>query len=366
MLKRTVAVALASALVAGCGGQESPRVAPRRSASASGVPSTPSAQTAAWKVIAKWPALGPSHTGEYNGGYYAVVDEHDTFSEASQVTEIFDLERRRILKRSADGPAWFTQSVWLTGNFAVVEDLNEEAKEIRLFAYDLTSGKPIRLDRLPEVTQPEMDVSDGRIAYITGHSATRMCLELADLATRKAVEVACGRHGDVLGDVAVSGGAVLYSSVSDPGASRRCKKVVVVRDGTPKAVPARGKCFAWSGAVLGDAVAWDEADPAAADLAMGKAYVEAGRQITTVGVVMTDTLVACGERFYWSAADGRGQRVDGMKPGEAPVTIWGPEENGVPTGLECADGRWLHMRADDISSSNLPHQFLVLDAAPAG
>lgn len=370
-----ICAAVAAALAAGCESNATQESQPTSSASSSpppasptdeGTPAKPPIRLAAWTVLNRWP-MDRRLTGEFNGPYRAVVDEHDTWADESQTARFLDAQGRRVLRRESGGEGWFTQDVWLTEHYAVVEDLNLDARDIRLFVYDLRTGKQVPAPS-PPISQPEMDASAGRVAYLSGRATTKICLQLLELDTGTTTQLACGRRGDVLGDVAMdAAGDVTYSSVRKPDTPKRCKTVLAVRPGDrplrPQSVPARQRCLAWSGVVLPGGVAWDEADPYSEDLAFGQGYVEQDGEITELGLLDTDTLVACGDRFFWEAQDERGSRVDSIKPGGQPVTIWGPKENGVPTGLKCADGRWLQARFDDVSSDNLPMEFQVLDTS---
>jgi hypothetical protein len=128
-------------------------------------------------------------------------------------------------------------------------------------------------------------------------------------------------------------------------------------------VPVTQRCLGWSSAVADELVAWDEADPASETFATSHGYVLADGRRTELGPMVTDTLVACGSSFYWVEIDDLGHRIERWTRSAGVQTVWGPQAERLPGGLQCADGRWLSTRVDDVDGRDELLTFAVLDSA---
>ncbi|WP_028658795.1 hypothetical protein [Nocardioides insulae] len=310
--------------------------------------------------MATWPREAGQRSGEYAGSYVAVWDEHEPGG-PTQVTRVRDTEDRLIVEHRPARGDWFTQDVWLTGAFAVVEDLDERARLVRLTVYDLAEGTTVPLEHQP--TQPELDVAHGRVTYTTGTSAIGMCQRVLELESRVDRPVGCAPEGGVIADAVAGRDRVGFSTLRDPASGRRCKQLRIAGldgDGAA-AVPLHRDCLGWSLALSDGGFAWDEMDPRREDLATARAYALAGGIPVELGEAVTDTLVGCGDGFYWLVEDGRGVRIDAWHPESGVTTVRRPVPAVLPNSLECSDGRWLQARFDDLSGADERLSFEVLD-----
>lgn len=340
--------------------------APPSSSPASATPSGPTTPPVAettydWQAVAEWSRADPPTNGEYADGYVAYWDAH--LLETPQWTRVYDSEDRLIVERVSDAPDWFTQQVWLTEHFAVVEDINDQARTVRLSVFDLETGDEVALDGIEAPTQPEVDAGFGRLMFTTGSLETGMCANVIDLdSLRPDDSPACAPPGDIIGDVAVGETSSTYSRLDNPNRpGSRCKTVVVDSDNGTSELPLRRQCLGWSGAVTEGSAAWDEMDPSSPRLGSAKAYIAHDGEVSPVGTIETESIIGCGDRFFWQAQSGRGARIDSWSAKNGIETVWGPELDVVTTALECTDGRWLHMGPEDITGVDEKLRFVVLD-----
>lgn len=300
--------------------------------------------------------------GDFNGDYVAYMEEHGG-SPGTQFTRVYDANGHQVLQHSPDAAAWYTQEVWLTKHFAVIEDINEAQRLVRLAIYDLTTGERLELPDGAQPTQPEVDASFGQLTFVTGDIETQMCQRLVDLEAGAAMEIFCAERGEILGDSATGDDGISFSRLRDVNTESRCKDVFTWRKRQLEKLPLRQACIGWSGDMIDGAVAWDEMNPEKQSLGNAKGFARAeGGSVLPLKRIDTDSLVGCGSMFFWEAEDGRGPRVDAWSEDGGIQTAWEPNENLLPTRPECSDGRWLNMRVDDIGGQNERLKFVVLDA----
>lgn len=316
-----------------------------------------------WRTVRSSARAEGMWSAEVTQDYVAFWDDQEDLGQRQRLTvqhRAGDEVGEEIVSWTSRGGDWILQDVWLTGDFAVVEEINETAKRIQLSVWDLRDGREVRLPQQP--TQPEVAVDFDRVVFTTGRASARMCLQSLDLRTTRVTALRCAPPGVVLGDLAIGTESVLYSEVVAPGTPQRCKRLVVLTPSV-KPVPATRKCLGWSGASAGEDVAWDEADPSKAEFPTSEGYLlTSGRQVP-LGSMTTNTLVSCGNGFYWVVADVEGQRVEGWTRASGVRTLWGPQQEILPAGLQCSDGRWLSARFDDIDGVDESLTFAVLDVA---
>jgi hypothetical protein len=366
-----IVVLVASLALASCTGAEDPEraLSPSASPSRTSVPATTRAQlptdpSASWRVLKQWRRDGTEAFGDYNGTYTS-FRESSSDIDTPQHTRVFAAGGRLVLDRASQGAGWFSQEAWLTGHFAVVEDINNEKRLVRLFVYDLKTTKPVQLPGGLQPTQPEVDVGFGMVSFTTGTAKGRMCQQLIDLESGVTKATACVITGDLLGDSVIGAENHAFSQVRASNTDQRCKDLVVMEAGRRTELPLRQKCLGWSAALIAGAVAWDEADPFAENLVFGDGYVlPDGGELVSLGSIFTDSIVGCGNRFFWQGT-GPDQSI-GIASWDAEhgvQTVWGPEGNIVPTALGCSDGRWLHSRLDDNGGKDEKLRFAVLDTS---
>lgn len=371
-MRYLVASLVVGAALAGCAGHERargethPSTTPVPGATSSMHPAQgrPAIARAPWRTMKSIPRSARARGLAYNGRYAVYWDDADPDTLRKQAVRVFTRSGRLLLEVAGSAPSSFVQSVWLSGDFLVVEEINETARRVHVTAYELPSGRVVRLPGPARPTQPEMDASRGRIAFVSGAARTRMCVQVVDLDSSASETVACRSRGEVLGDLALTGRGVIFSAVANPNSPQRCKRLFIAVDGTVDEVPLVTACRGWSGAVTDDAIAWDEMDPAGGLLDEAIGYVRTEDAASQkLEPMTTDTILACGDRFYWQAEDGRGVRIDRRNADGSIQTIWKPEENLVPVGLVCTDSRWLSMRTDDIDGVDEHLTLYVLDTA---
>jgi len=357
-----VALAL---LLAACGGGGDPGAEP--GGEERPTPSSPAATSEApardgWQVIRTWSRDEPPQFGVYTADHVAYWDEHQDGNPA-QVTRAFDRSGAVVATHRSHAPAWYTQDVWLTAGHLVVEDINDAARRVELFVYDLAEGTRVPLPVQP--SQPEVAAAEGRLAFISGTSREGMCRQVVDLTGSEPTteEVGCAEPGAVLGDVEVAADGLAMSEVRAPETRSRCKELTVLTGGTATEVDLARDCLGWSVAVGESAYAWDEVDPRSPDLGTARGFVHHDGEVVELGPVSTDSIVACGDGFYWEVQAGRGPRIDGWRPGEGVTTIRPASMREGPTTLTCTEGRWLQTRFDEVHGGEEELTFEVYDTA---
>ena len=369
-MRRTATLVLILAAVLGCSSQdmtETKSDRPTPSPSTTPLPrptGVPQAVKVPWRVLARVPRADGA-TGIKSDGHFQVsLDDSDPDELTAQIIRVTDPSGRVVLQRRGASPGSFIQDVWLSGGHLVVEEIGERARKVRLRVFDLDAGREVTLPGAARPTQPEVDAGGGRIAFVTGTVKTRMCVVLVDLHLRTSRALDCDRRGAILGDVALTGDRLLFSSLTDVDTERRCKRLrTITVGGTIEEIPAVARCLGWSGAVMEEAVAWDEADPNSPSLAYGEGFIRYRAEPTVaLGPMNTDSMVACGGKLFWNIGDGRGDRVDRWSPSGKVATVLGPLENEVPTGMACTEDRWLSFRTDDIDGEDEHFMHYLLDA----
>lgn len=299
-------------------------------------------------------------SAEFTTDYVAVWDDREDVGQRQKLS-VSDKAHDEVLEWTSRGGDWILQDVWLTRHFLVVEEINETAKRIELRAWDLSTGEEIEIPLQP--SQPEMAADFGRVAFMTGRAITSICQQSLDLATAELATPRCARPGAVLGDLALGQKETTYSEVVAPGTDDRCKSLLVDGSNPTREVPITKRCLGWSSAIADGLVAWDETDPASESFPTSLGYVLAGDRRSALGPMVTDTLVGCGSSFYWIEVDGLGHRIERWTRGSGVQTVWGPQDERLPGELQCADGRWLSTRVDDIDGHEESLTFAVLDSA---
>lgn len=313
-----------------------------------------------WRVVLSAPRAKGMWSAEFSTDYVAVWDDREDVGQRQKLTA-FDKAQEVVLDWTSRGGDWILQDVWLTHDFLVVEEINETAKSIELRAWNLASGKEIKIPLQP--SQPEVAADFGRVAFMTGRATTRICQQSLDLASGELTAPRCARPGTVLGDLALGQKESTYSEVVAPGTDDRCKSLLVDGSNPTREVPIAQRCLGWSSAIADGLVAWDEADPASETFPTSRGYVLADDRRRALGPMVTDTLVGCGSSFYWIEVDGHGHRIERWTRGGGVQTVWGPQDERLPGELQCADGRWLSTRVDDIDGTDESLTFAVLDSA---
>lgn len=313
-----------------------------------------------WRVVLSAPRAKGMWSAEFATDYVAVWDDREGAGQRQKVTA-FDRSQETVLEWTSRGGDWILEDVWLTRRFLILEEIDHTAKRIELRAWDLANGNGIKIPLQP--SQPEVAADFGRVAFMTGRATTGICQQSLDLATAELATPHCAKPGAVLGDLAIGQKESTYSEVVAPGTDRRCKSLVVAGSDPTREVPIAQRCLGWSSAVADGLVAWDETDPAAETFPTSRGYVLADGRRSALGPMVTDTLVGCGSSFYWIKADGLGHRIERWTRSTGVQTVWGPQGERLPTSLQCADGRWLSMRVDDVDGREESLTFAVLDSA---
>lgn len=354
-----IGVALVMILLAACSAADETKTGN------AATPATPA--IGEWRSVANFPFDGPRVTVAYGGEYRVETrDVSENLGDKPTETRVVNTEGVEVLTHMTPGRGWFAQDVWVTNDYLVVEEINERRRKLRFVAYDLSTRRRLPLPA-PPISEPEMDASGGVVAYISGRPQSPMCVQLLDLASFRVREAACGLPGEVLADVAYNAGRVVYSVIQRPNQKDRCKTVWVASlVEKPRALPTQQQCLGWSGAVVADAVAWDEADPLSEQLAVSRDYVQsADGRVREIGSdIDTDSIVGCGGRFFWNTSDGERSRINTMGIDADATAFWvgGPDE--YSTLLRCIDDRWLQMSVDVLNGENPPTEYLVRDLRP--
>lgn len=271
-------------------------------------------------------------------------------SDEAGITTITDRSAKKVVVRHTPGPGFVAQSpVVIDDNWALIEDIRSEGPdpEIKLFRYDLTTGRTVGLGALPPVSEPEIGAYDGTFAYTSTDAKNRSCLIVADLATLKSHTVTCVADPGYLADPVVSADAVTFSEITAPETARRCKRIltVSVKDpDQPRPVPAATNCLQWSGATLHGATVWSEVGPTDPDQYQSKAYVResADSPAQSLGTVVTDTILACGNWILWETRSVKigveSYRISRWRPGiDQPQRVYSSPAGAALTPMTCQD-----------------------------
>jgi hypothetical protein len=252
-------------------------------------------------------------------------------------------------------------------------DLNYPKRLVRLTIYSTKDGSRLAWPRTeaqrPEI--PDADVAGGQLGYLTGlPDEGGICfraVELTDLETRT---LECAGGGVILGDVALHDGIAVISRLVHPLApKRRCKRLEVIdldtgnRDTAVELdIADHAHCLAWDGVAVGDALAWDQADPNSQMIQFGHGFVRtADGTIERLGTLMTDSLVACGDALYWLTGRHDQSQVERWTPNGQIAIVYRTGPNRLATLPQCTNNRWLTTRVDDATGHNEQLRLITLD-----
>ncbi|MEV0288261.1 MULTISPECIES: hypothetical protein [unclassified Kribbella] len=270
-------------------------------------------------------------------------------SDEAGITTVTDRASKKVVVRHVPAAGFVAQSpVVIDDRWALIEDIRSDGPnpEIKVVRYDLTTGRPAGLGRLPRVSEPEIGANDATFAYSSTDAKNRSCLIVADLATLASRTVGCVAAPGYIADPVVSADSVTYSEIAAPETSRRCKRILVasLTGGAARPVPAATNCLQWSGASLGGATVWSEVAASDPDQYQSKAYVRESADSPTraLGAIVTDTIIACGHWIFWetrTVADGNeAYQINRWRPGLAqPQRIYTGEPGTALTPLTCQD-----------------------------
>ena len=345
MRRTTVAVGtLLLLLVAGCSSTKESGPPPSTPTPTSKPPTDSGTAIPAWAKVMRQPVDG-----------LHLVTQHRKYvvtrgSDEAGITTVTDRTAQKVVIRHTPAPGFVAQSpVVVDDHWALIEDIRSEGPdpEIKVFRYDLTTGRAAGLGSLPRVSEPEIGAYDGTFAYTSTDAKNRSCLIVADLATLKSQIVTCVADPGYLADPVVSADSVTFSEITAPETARRCKRILTapLKDpGRPRPVPAATNCLQWSGASLHGATVWSEVGPADPDQYQSKAYVResADSPAQSLGTVVTDTILACGNWILWEARTmkngGESYQIIRWRPGlEQPQRVYSSPAGAALTPMMCQD-----------------------------
>jgi hypothetical protein len=270
-------------------------------------------------------------------------------SDEAGTTTITDRTSKKVVVKHVPAAGFVAQSpVVIDDHWALIEDVRSDGPdpEIKVFRYDLTTGRPTSLGRLPKVSEPEIGAYGGTFAYSSTDAKNRSCLILADLATLTSRAVTCVANPGYVADPVISADTVTFSEITAPETSRRCKRILVasLSSGKARPVPAATNCLQWSGASLSGATVWSEVAASDPDQYESKAYVRdpADSPARPLGVIVTDTIIACGNWIFWetrTVGDGNeAYQISRWRPGlRQPQRIYSGAPGTALTPLTCQD-----------------------------
>jgi hypothetical protein len=268
-------------------------------------------------------------------------------SDEAGVTTVTDRSSRKVVVKHTPATGFVAQSpVVIDDHWALIEDIRSDGPDpqLKVFRYDLSTGRAANLAGLPPVSEPEIGAYDGTFAYSTTDAKNRSCLIVADLATLEARTVTCVADPGYLADPVVSADTVTFSEITAPETAGRCKRLwtAALSGGPARQVPAATKCIQWSGASLRGATVWSEVAATDPDQYQSKAYVRtsADSPARPLGTVVTDTILACGNWILWenrSVSGGKeAYQINRWRPGlEQPQRIYTSPAGAALTPLTC-------------------------------
>jgi hypothetical protein len=357
MRRRTVALGTLVVLLAGCSSTSpesgstpvstpTPTPAPTPSAkpTSPGRPTDSGTAIPAWGKVMRQPVDG-QHLVTQQRKYVVTRGSDD-----AGTTIIADRRSKKVVVRHAPATGFVAQSpVVIDDHWALIEDIRSDGPdpEIKVFRYDLTTGKAAGLSTLPPVSEPEIGAYDGTFAYSSTDAKNRSCLIVADLASLKSRTVSCVAAPGYIADPVVSADTVTFSEIAAPDTARRCKRLLTasLSAGTPRPVPAATKCIQWSGASLRGATVWSEVGASDPDQYQSKAYVrESGDSpVRPLGTVVTDTILACANWILWetrtvSPAGDETYQIYRWRPGlDDPQRMYAGKPGVALTPMTCQD-----------------------------
>ncbi|MDX6283008.1 MAG: hypothetical protein QOH03_4079, partial [Kribbellaceae bacterium] len=230
-------------------------------------------------------------------------------SDDAGITTVTDRSSKRVVVKHVPPAGFVAQSpVVIDDRWALIEDIRDSGSdpEIRAYRYDLSTGKSVDLasqKALPQISEPEIGAAGGTFANSSTDGKRRSCLVIAELATLKARTVSCVADPGYVADPVVSADSVTFSEITSPQTTRRCKRLLTaaLSGGTAKPVAAAKNCIQWSGASLRGATVWSEVGASDPDQYQSTGYVRetAGGAARSIGPIVTDTIVACGNWIHW-------------------------------------------------------------------
>lgn len=324
----------------------------------------------AWTQILRQPVDG-QHVVAQQSRYLVTRS-----SDEAGTTTMTDRATRRVVVRHAPPSGFVAQSpVVIDDRWALIEEIRSDgpSPDIRAYRYDLTSGAKEDLAKvkgLPRITEPEIGSYDGTYAYSTTDSQRRSCLVLAELATLKTRSVSCVADPGYLGDPVLSADSVTFSEITAPETAKRCKRILTaaLTGGPARPVAAAKNCIQWSGASLRGAIVWSEVGASDPDQYQSKAYLRdsAGGQARSLGPIVTDTIVACGNWIHWvvrTVVNGTEHyEIQRWRNGlSRPQRIYATPPDTSITAPSCQDGKLL-VEAAHLGSSTKYTEALIADA----
>ncbi|WP_329476236.1 hypothetical protein OG555_31850 [Kribbella sp. NBC_01484] len=364
MRRTTVAVGtLFVLLLAGCsspsreaGPTSSPATTPM------GRPSTPAPPTDSGTAILAWAKV----LRQPVDGQHLVTQQRKYVvtrgSDEAGTTTVADRTTKKVVVRHTPATGFVAQSpVVIDDHWALIEDIRSDGPDpqIKLFRYDLTTGRPAGPTGLPQISEPEIGAYDGTFAYSSTDTKNRSCLIVADLATLKSRTVTCVAAPGYIADPVVSADTVTFSEITAPETARRCKRLLTasLTAGSAQPVPAATNCIQWSGASLRGATVWSEVAASDPDQYQSKAYVRptGDSPARSLGTVVTDTILACGNWILWETrtvtAGTEAYQINRWRPDLAqPQRIYTSPAGAVLTPLTCQDGT-VYVEAAYLSNS---------------
>ncbi|GAA0930022.1 hypothetical protein GCM10009554_12790 [Kribbella koreensis] len=274
-------------------------------------------------------------------------------SDDAGVTTVTDRASKRIVVKHVPPTGFVAQSpVVIDDRWALIEDIRDDGPDpqIRAYRYDLSTGKSVDLashKALPRISEPEIGAAGGTFAYSSTDAKRRSCLVIAELASLKARTVSCVADPGYVADPVVSADSVTFSEITAPQTTRRCKRLLTapLAGGTAKPVVAAKNCIQWSGASLRGATVWSEIGASDPDQYQSTAYVRetAGGSARSLGPIVTDTIVACGNWIHWevrTVTEGVERfQLQRWQPGLArPQRVYATPPDAAVTPPTCQDG----------------------------
>ncbi|WBQ08074.1 hypothetical protein [Kribbella sp. CA-293567] len=362
-----VAVVAGLALLASACSSGQPESAPPDSPTTTGTPgasqtpagpgSTPSSPTPS---VPPTPAGPPSFTKilkqPVDGQH--IVTQHRKYlvtrgSDEAGTTTVTDRASKRTVVKHVPPAGFVAQSpVVIDDRWALIEEIrdNGPSPQIRAYRYDLTTGKSVDLAAqraLPPISEPEIGAAGGTFAYSSTDAKRRSCLVVAELATLKARTVSCVADPGYFADPVVSSDSVTFSEITAPQTARRCKRLLTapLAGGAAGPVVAAKNCIQWSGASLRGATVWSEVGASDPDQYQSTGYVreKAGATVRSIGPIVTDTIVACGNWIHWevrTVTEGVERfQLQRWQPGIArPQRVYATPPDAAITPATCQDG----------------------------
>ena len=281
-----------------------------------------------WRAIRRWPRDDPAAGFAVANATHVVV-----FDAGPQGTSrVETLPGRLLAVHRLSGRGWLAQDAWLTDEIALLEDVQPDRHLVRVTAYDIGAAH-VDLDLgflNPADTAPSMDVSQGRLVYVVGSPDTGMCVHVHALRAAQDREVACAPAGVIVDDVSANDAGISYSTLIGAGGEGRCKSLFFVDwkgehlAEVEQMVNDHAECLAWSGTFVTGGVAWDEVDPEGGSIGAATAFFSTlDQEITRIGTIDTDSIVACGNNLYWKA---------GNPQDSTSIYAWSPGAGQVPWG----------------------------------